>query len=288
MKNFKGIILTVFSLAAMLAGLSCTGQKKEYISPPGYDLNNPVKYNMSEGLLEISGIAFHHGNPDSLYAEQDENGRVYYLKLGDKKAPGFSKFAKTGDYEDIAILNNQVIVLKSDGVFFTFPFNQVRSDEVANVQKQEGLLPTGEYEGIYADEKTNQLYALCKNCSDDSKKSSTGYIFKMAANGALTQSGQFTVNVKDMEAQTGKKKGPFRPSALAKNQRTNEWYILSSVNKVIVVTDAVFKVKSVYPINSSLFLQPEGIAFDNQNNLYISNEGDTITPGNVYKFIYKK
>ncbi|MES2375905.1 MAG: SdiA-regulated family protein [Bacteroidota bacterium] len=287
MKNLKGITVVLLLAVAMLAGLSCIEQKG-YTSPPGYDLNKPMKFNMSEGLLEISGIAFHHGNPDSLYAEQDEKGHIYYLKLGDKKTPGYSKFGKSGDYEDIAILNNQVVILRSDGVFFTFPFNQVRSGEIADVQKQEGMLPSGEYESMYADEKTNQLYVLCKNCSDDTKKSSSGYIFKMAANGAITQSGQFSVDVKDIEAQTGKKKGAFRPSAFAKNQSTNEWYILSSVNKLIVVTDAAFKIKGVYPISPSLFIQPEGIAFDNQNSLYISNEGDQVTPGTVYKFIYKK
>ncbi|NNU34452.1 hypothetical protein HK413_10520 [Mucilaginibacter sp. S1162] len=123
MKTLKGSKLIVLSLIAVLAELSCTGQKS-YTSPPGYDLNNGIKYNMSEGLLEISGIAFHHGKPDSLYAEQDEDGRVYYLKLGDKKTPGYSKFAKSGDYEDIAILNDMVIMLKSDGVLFTFPFSR--------------------------------------------------------------------------------------------------------------------------------------------------------------------
>jgi hypothetical protein len=288
MKNLKGITWVLFLLLAMLVGLSCIEQK-DYTNPPGYDLNKPVKYIMSDGLLEISGIAFHHGKSDSLYAEQDENGRIYYLKLGDKQAPGYSKFGKAGDYEDIAILNDYVVMLRSDGVFFTFPFNQVRSGEITNVQKQEGILPTGEYEGLYADEKTNQLYALCKHCNvDNTKKSNAGYIFKMAANGAVKQSGQFSISVKDIEAQLGQKKVAFHPSALAKNQSTNEWYILSSVNKLIVITDAAFKVKGVYPIKPSLFIQPEGIAFDDQNNLYISNEGDKLTPGTVYKFICKK
>ncbi|MBC7400370.1 MAG: SdiA-regulated family protein, partial [Mucilaginibacter sp.] len=111
MKKLKGITVGLFLVGAMLAGLSCIEQKS-YTSPPGYDLNKPVKYNMSEGLLEISGIAFHHGNPDSLYAEQDEKGHIYYLKLGDKKTPGYSKFGKSGDYEDIAILNDQVVLLR--------------------------------------------------------------------------------------------------------------------------------------------------------------------------------
>ena len=107
--------------------------------------------------------------------------------------------------------------------------------------------------------------------------------------GTVKSAGGFSINTKTIGEQlTGKKKGAFRPSALAKNVNTNEWYILSSVNKVLVVTDASWKIKNVYPLNPKLFNQPEGIAFDDHNNLYISNEGDLVTAGNVLKFNYTK
>ncbi len=64
----------------------------------------------------------------------------------------------------------------------------------------------------------------------------------------------------------------FHPSALAQNPLTREWFVLSSVNKLLVITDENWKVKSVYPLDPSVFNQPEGIAFDQQQNLYISNE----------------
>lgn len=287
MKKLNTIFLSIFSLLIMLAGLACINQQV-YNSPQGYNLNAPVKYYMPQSLTEISGIAFHHGKSDSLYAEQDEQGHVYYFKLGDKQV-SHSKFGKAGDYEDIAILGEQVILLRSDGVFYVFPFKQVRSRDIQGVQIWNDILPKGEYEGLYADEKTSQLYVLCKHCNvDNTTKTSTGYIFKLSPNGSVKQTGQFSINVKHIDAQLGKKKIEFHPSALAKNQNTNEWYVLSSVNKVLVVTDAAFKVKAVYPIDPSLFIQPEGIAFDNQNNLYISNEGDKVTSGTVYKFVYKK
>ncbi|WP_214071193.1 SdiA-regulated family protein [Mucilaginibacter sp. dw_454] len=287
MKNTRGIILILSVLLTVFVALSCI-DKRTFTSPPGYDLNNPVKYFMTDNLTEISGIAFRHGKPDSIYAEQDEEGKVYYFKLGDKK-PAHSRFGKPGDFEDIAILNDQVVMLRSDGVLFVFPFNQVRSAEILAVQKLNDILPTGEYEGLFADERSNQLYVLCKHCNvDNTRKTNTGYIFRVAHDGSVKQSGQFVVSVKDIEAKLDGSKIAFHPSAFAKNQNTNEWYIVSSVNKIIVVTDANFKVKNVYPIDPALFIQPEGIAFDNQNNLYISNEGSKTAAGTIYKFNYKK
>jgi hypothetical protein len=286
MKKLKSISTVICISLAMLAGFACT-EKKTYNSPPGYDLNNPVKYNMTDALTEVSGITFRNGKADTIYAEQDEEGKVYYFKLGDKDNINYTRFGKSGDYEDIAILGDQVVMLKSNGTLYLFPFNQIRTEEPANVQEVKDLLPKGEYESMYADAKTSQLYVLCKNCGEDKSRTSSGYVFKLA-NSAITPAGEFSIDTKPIEAQVDKKKFAFRPSAFAKNPRTNEWYIVASINKLLVVTDATFKVKGVYPLNPSFFLQPEGIAFDSQNNLYISNEGDEITPGNIHKFSFKK
>jgi len=277
-------------VAGMLLSISCTGKTgtQGYDSPKGYNLNKPVKYYMPDGLLEISGIAFSNGKSDSVYAEQDEDGNIYYLKLGDKQV-NYSKFGKKGDYEDIAICHKQVIMLRSDGVLFTFPFSQVRNKEIPDVQKLEGLLPDGEYEGMHADEQNGLVYILCKHCTDDNiTKSSSGTILALQADGTLKQSGSFSVDVKTIEKITGKKKVNFHPSALTKNSKTNEWYILSSVNKMLVVADSNWKVKAVYSLDPAIFNQPEGIAFDNQYNLYISNEGGKTSAGNILKFNYTK
>jgi hypothetical protein len=274
--------------AGVLLGISCADKAggNATSNPKGYDLSKPIKYNMPDALLEISGIAFNNGKSDMIYAEQDEEGRLFYFKLGDKELKD-TKFGKKGDYEDVAICHGQVIMLRSDGVLFTFPLSGINAKEVANVNKQEGLLPEGEYEGMHADEKTGQLYILCKHCADDkTTKSSSGYILALQPDGTLKQGGNFAVNVKDIEKLSGQKKISFHPSALAKNIGTNEWYIVSSVNSLLVVTDAAWKVKATYPLPRAVFNQPEGIAFDAQYNLYISNEGSKTSAGNVLKFSY--
>src|ERR1700742_2026421 len=97
----RTIVICFVASICSLAGLSCIS-KTDFTSPPGYNLNKPVVYNMPWSLHEISGIAFHHGKNDVLYAEEDEDGLVYYFHLGDKNV-STSQFGKHGDYEDIAI-----------------------------------------------------------------------------------------------------------------------------------------------------------------------------------------
>ncbi|AYL99408.1 SdiA-regulated family protein [Mucilaginibacter celer] len=282
-------ITGIIALAGIFLTISCKNKEKAIpASPPGYDLNKPVKYKMPDDLTEISGFAFHKGKSDSVYAQQDEEGFLFNLKLGDAKA-AYTKFAKSGDYEDVAICRDWVIMLKSDGMLFTFPYSEVRSKEVAHVQKIKDLLPEGEFEAMAADEKTGLIYVLCKHCTDEkTSKSSSGYILQLQADGTLKQSGNFTIDVNEIERLVNKKRVAFRPSAMAKNTATNEWYIVSAVNKMLVVTDTGWKIKNVYPLSVTIFVQPEGMAFDNQRNLYISNEGDQLSAGNILKFSFVK
>jgi hypothetical protein len=202
----------------------------------------------------------------------------------DDKRARFSQFAKHGDFEDIAIGNEYVFALKSDGKIYSFPFSEVKNKKAAGVQEWKDLLPEGEYEGLYADERQKQLYVLCKSCDDEKGERKSGYILSVSGNGNLQQSGSFSINEDQIKNLSKKGKISFRPSGIALNPRTEEWYLISSVNKMLVITNRKWQVKEIYMLNPKHFLQPEGIAFDRANNLYISNEGDEFKNGNVLKF----
>ncbi|PWS30246.1 SdiA-regulated family protein [Pedobacter paludis] len=243
---------------------------------------------MPHNLFEISGIVFHNGDPKEVFAIQDEDGDLFHLGLSDKESK-FTKFGGKGDYEDLTIIKNHIIVLKSNGELHAFPISEINKPEVVNVVKTKDLVPKAEYEGLAADEKAGLIYILTKDSKPDSKaKKSSIYAFSFANDGTLKPSGEFGLSHKDIEAISGSNKSRFRPSALAKNPQTNEWYVLSSVNKLLVITDENFKIKATFPLNGSLFNQPEGIAFDKDNNLYISNEGGTLAAGNILLFKHKK
>ena len=286
----KNTLKIICVLACTTALTSCAQQQKEpkNIIPTGYDLSNPKKYNMPEALLEISGFAFHNGDTSNVYAQQDEEGKIFSLKLGVKKHAD-TKFAKNGDYEDIAIAWDKVIVLKSNGNLYTFPFSELGKKHAENVTETKSILPKGEYEGIFADAKANKLYVLCKECKQDAnQKITSGFVLELQPDNQFKLVSEFKIDVSNLDKLSGRKKGTFHPSALAKNQTTNDWYIVSAINKVLIITDSSWKVKGSYHLSSNIFGQPEGIAFDKYNNLYISNEGSDTQYGNILKFVYQK
>lgn len=260
----------------------CTPENKKEKSFLDYDLDSPEKFFMPESIFEISGIAFNKGNPDTVYAIQDEEGKLFKLGLGVKKQL-HSKFGKKGDYEDVTIVKNQVVILKSSGALVSFPLAATGQEEIDSVTDWKHILPKGEFESLYGDETTGKLYALCKNCNtDEAKESLSGYIFNLGDSTA--QSTHFQIDVKQIKEKAGKMKTGFKPSGLAQNPITRDWYIVSAINKLLVVTDSNWKVKETAPLENGKFNQPEGIAFDKSGNLYISNEGSDISEGNILKF----
>jgi hypothetical protein len=274
---------TVVSALLLLSVIGCTGEGNEVNHIKRYNLDKPSKFLMPESLLEISGIAFYKGNSDTIYGIQDEQGRLFRLAWNEKKQYN-AKFGKQGDYEDVSFLNEQVLILKSNGTLFTFPFSDAIYEEVDSVKEWKNLLPKGEYEGMYGDEATGKIYVICKNCPEDNSKNMiSGFI--LGINGdSLYDAGTFKVDVKQIKSFTGKVKKGFRPSAITKNPVTGEWVIVSSVNKLLVVTDSAWTIREVCVLNGNMFNQPEGIAFDAAGNLYISNEGDDLSQGNILRF----
>jgi hypothetical protein len=284
MENNQPSVL-IFLLCTLLTSSSCESQQQPYISPPGYNFNNPKRFNMPNILREISGISFYRATGDTLFAEQ---GKVFRFKLGD---PGINetRFGKKGDFEDITIVSHYVVMLRSDGILFTFPLSETRKKETDQVKIFKDLLPNGEYEGLASDDISRKLYVLCKHCrSEKTDKWGGGTILQIDSSGVLTPAGNFELNIKEIEAMMRSRKINFHPSALTQNPLTKEWFILSSVNKLLVITDRDWNVKSVYPLNPSLFVQPEGIAFDRQQNLYISNERGLSSAATILFFSYSK
>ena len=273
-------IFVIAVLTMVVFGCKASGKDEQTVK--NYKMSRPEKFYMPESLLEVSGITFNKGENDTIYAIQDEQGRLFRLAWGVKKQEN-AKFGKQGDYEDVAIVNEKVVILKSNGSLIIFPFADAIYEEVDSIREWKQLLPEGEYEGMYGDEASKSLFVICKNCvGDNSKNSVSGYIYHIGD--SVYQTGTFKIDVNEIKSITGKVKRGFRPSAMAKNPVNSDWYIVSAVNKLLVVTDSNWKIRETCLLSTNIFNQPEGIAFDKKGNMYISNEGDDLTQGNILRF----
>ena len=273
-------------LLLLLLIFSNCKNKQPYKSPAGYDINKPEKFVMKNSLKEISGITFIPGKEDVLYAIEDEAGKLFSITPGSDQL-SHSKFAKKGDYEDVTILNDTTVaVLKSDGSLYLFSTNEIGKEKIESVKEFDNILPEGEYEGLCTD--STKIIALCKNCGGDKQKKEVSvYTLQQAPGDSLIVANTFKVDITMILPADENGKEKFHPSGIAKNPVTHEWYIISSVNKLLLVLDEHWKAKDYYPLDPSVFKQPEGITFNSKGDLYISNEGGT-GDANILLFRYQK
>src|SRR5206468_2268952 len=116
-----------------------------------------------------------------------------------------------------------------------------------------------EFETLYLDSIRQQLMMVCKNCEGDKKTTSVfAFDYKQMR---FLDSVAFQIDEKDIEKKLGSKISKFKPSAGNINPKTGELYLISSVSKLLVITDRDGKVVDVFQLDPRVFKQPEGLTF---------------------------
>lgn len=260
----------------------CAPDKKASLSPPGYDLNNPVKIALPLSLDEISGLSY-YPKDSSVFAIIDEDGILFKIYLNGSGTIKEWRFDKKHDYEDVVLHDSTFYVLISNGDIETLKF---KGDSIF---KTKSAFPnagkkTNEFETLYYDD-TLGLAMICKNCEADGKKAVSVLGYSPESSDYKTL---FSIDVQPIAKSIGEAKLHFKPSAAAINPVTNELYILASVNKLLVVADRNGKIKNAYPLDSEIFNQPEGITFTPTGDLIISNERGEEDAATILVFKPKK
>jgi uncharacterized protein YjiK len=257
-----------------------TNTKVKYPSPPGYDLNKPIKINLPLELDEISGLNYYEKDK-TIFAISDEKGIIFKIR------PNISiskwKFSNGADFEDITRIDTTFYILQSNGDIFKVNYN---NNQVATESFSFPYGKKNEFEIIYNDKESNKLILICKDCESDKKKSLTTFLFDPSTN--LFSDSSFSIDIKRMDKLLKKKRIKFKPSAAALNPADSLLYIVSSINKIILVADRKGEVKNAYPIDPALFKQPEGITFTDKGDMIISNEFAKAGTANLLVFKYGK
>ncbi len=280
----KNLSFPAIALLILFGTQSCESQKSKTLATPSqYDLNNPMEFKLPQGLNEISGLAY-YPKDSSVFAIIDEDGILFKIFLNGSGTIKKWKFDKKHDFEDLVLHDSSFYVLISNGDIETLKFDG--DSIIANKSKlADASKKTNEFESLYYDDSLG-LVMMCKDCEDDKKKTITAWGYSpdsMAYNSNL-----FSIEAAEIAKELKEKKLHFKPSAAAINPLTNELYILSSVNKLLVIADRRGMVKEVYPLNPVIYKQPEGMTFTPWGDLLISNEAGESGYANILIFKPKK
>ena len=266
--NFR----STFLLPVLLMFLLCTGCKQRQrilISPPHYDFSQFFTDKLDLKLKEISGLAWDPKN-NIFYAVNDELGKIYIMEKESKVIINEYVFGNRGDYEDVAVLNEIPYVLRSDGTIFKIVIDSVKATGI-----EMGKVPvsgSNDFESMYSDQERNSLVVICKNCSSDNSKSVSAYVYYPDSIGFGSKP-LYVIDAGKVAELSPFKTKKFQPSAAAIHPKLQKLFILSSASHQLVVAGLDGTVESVHKLTPKLFLQPEGIAFKQSGDMYISNEG---------------
>jgi len=274
----------------------------DYIFP--YNLSQPdALFEMPKILNEISGISL---TPDrkKIAAIQDENGILFQLDKQTGKLVKEVKFHKNGDYEDITCIDNKTFIVKSSGTVYELEMTPADTFKVS--KHKFGLSKENDVEGMCFDKRNNRLLLACKGemtqkdnlakgvyaYNLETRKMETEPFFKLT----LSEMQQYVKEHHNESADplfetyiAGEQESfTFYPSAIAIHPQTGNYYIASSKGKVLSVISPKKEILHIQKLSKKEHKQPEGLTFDEDGTLYISNEGKDKIPANIQKFKYPK
>ncbi len=230
-----------------------------------YDLDNPVVLQLEKELHEISGIEIVNNN---IYAVGDDKGVLYELDIKTGKTLRTWNFGSPRDYEGLAFFDNRFYVLNSNGNIFQLEIGEGNDAVVAEYKFPFGK--GNEFEVFYFDKSINKFMLICKECKDDNKQIASAYTFDPSTQ--VYEKAGFGLDAKAIADLRGAKKERIKASGGAIHPLTGELYIVSSINKMLLVTDKQGRAVAVHDLKRSNFEQPEGVGFTPSGDLYISNE----------------
>ncbi len=245
------------------------------------DLSQYEVVSLPEDLKEVSGQTFLANDRNILFMIQDEDGIIFSYDLRARQIVNKIHFGSPTDYEDITTDDSFFYILESQGNIHRA---LVSENDTMSTKIFKDLIPKGEYESLLYHKDHKQLYILCKNCKGDRKNNrTTGYILNLNGQGDLNFHGEFYIDLALAKELYSKFPKTFEPSGMSYDYAKEEWYILSSIDKMIMITDANFIPKEIIHFSRKHYEQPEGISLDGAGHLFISSEAGDLLEAKLFK-----
>lgn len=276
---FRAVLLWVFTLFFFSCSEPTASKNKQSVFIIPYDLDEPQQFKLDDVLHEISGISRIESG-DDLLAVNDERGELYRISPAGEII-SHKTFHKGGDYEDLAVVGNAVYVMKSNGNLYFIPdFNAAELEtKTYKARLRDGM----EFESLTYDSTRQQLILLVKD-GDSRAGKAPAYVFDLQHR-EFHQEPELLIDPKKISGMNIKGKS-LRASAMARHPFTGDWYIVSAINRMLLVCGPDGDGKGYVHLSKKMLPQPEGICFAENGDLFISSEGLS-KPGRLFRFAYK-
>ena len=279
----RAVNRNLFLLIGAVIFFSCSehagsgAAQDEFVIP--YDFNQPEQFKLDDVLHEISGIS-RIETSDDLLAVNDERGELYRISPTGEII-NHKTFHKGGDYEDLATVGRAVYVMKSNGNLYFIPDFTADMLETENFKAK--LRDGMEFESLTYDSASQQLFLLVKD-GDSRQGKAPAYVFDLKRR-EFHPDPEMLIDPKKISGMKIKGKS-LRASAMARHPFTGDWYIVSSINRMLLVCGPEGDGKGYIHLSKKMLPQPEGICFAKNGDLFISSEGLS-KPGRLLRFTYK-
>ena len=257
-------------------------------------------HELPSDLKEISGISFLTDNV--VLAIQDEEGILYQYDLAEQKIIKEFEFGKSGDYEDLVRVDKDVYIVSSNGSIIQIKGFQSAKPLVKSFNT--ALTKDNDIEGLGYEPKKNRLLLAAKARGlDEDENTKEIYAFNLSTM-TLDTTPAYTIKLNEIEdyfkgdalVESSKKflkalgnqniNKVFRSSAITVDPKTNNIFVLSSINNLIAVLTPDGQMSQIVQFEGKEHKQPEGLAFSENGKLYVSNEAGKKGKSNIIELEY--
>lgn len=226
-------------------------------------------------LREISGIA--SIDEKRIACIQDEKGAIFIYNLEKSEIEREIPFHGRGDFEGIALVDEVVYALRSDGIIFKV--DDIGNDKPNISTFSMGFKNSQDAEGLCYDKANDRLLVAGKGPDPNFKSKKGIYAYDLKTS-KVDKNPAYLIDLKDDKLDPKKKKinKTLNPSEILINPETDE-IMISDRDGRLVFMNRNSEILRVVELPDSDFKAVEGMCFDDDGNLYISNEFAGKDPG---------
>ncbi|MBK9177061.1 MAG: hypothetical protein IPM46_12175 [Flavobacteriales bacterium] len=262
-----------------------------------YDLRHPDKVHaLPSELMEVSALT--DVDERTVACVQDEDAVLYLLDLGTGRITGKRAFGSPGDLEGLTRVGQEYYALRSDGLIYRMAMGAEAMQVLDTFRVR---VAQHNLEGLGYDERRGLILIAPKGVEKGNPRTRDRRVIhaydplarvvlpapalELSVEHVIAQARRAGFTVPERTTPKGRAVPALklRFSSVAVDPVSDQYYLLSAVDRTLLVVDRGGALVALHLLDAGLFPKPEGITFLPGGTLLISNEGKDARP-NLLRF----